>query len=290
MFKKSALCILLVLLLLLFVGCSASKVAGDAYMGDGFGESAGNANESISDAVSKTEGDKADSARKIIENIDLSVQTKAFDQLMSDIEAQVAELGGYVESSRISGREFDSDENRHATLTLRIPADKSGEFSAYVSENSVVVNRAVTTKDVTLQYVDIESRVAALETEKAALEKLMENADTMSEVLSVQQRLTEVIYEIESYKSQLRTYDNLVNYSTVTMNIREVERTTVVKKQNTWEKIGTNLVNGFANVWKATVGFFVFLVSAIPYLLPFAIIAGGTLLWIFRKRRKNKNK
>ena len=284
--KRKLLVLLLTAALLLgVVGCSAGSAVKDNYgsMGDG---GAGESAPSISDTV--TEADKgAGEARKIIERIELTVQTKAFDELMDAIETQVAELGGYVENSRVSGREFDSDENRYATLTLRIPAEKSSEFSAYISDNSVVTDRSVTTEDVTLTYVDIESRVTALEAEKAALEKLLANAASMSEILSVQERLTDVIYEIDSYKSQLRTYDNLVSYSTITMHIREVERTAVVKKQTVWEKIGTNLANGFINVWQALVGIFVFLVSAIPYLLLLMLI-GGPILWFIRKRRKNK--
>lgn len=231
--------------------------------------------------------------RKIIENIELSVETKEFDALLKQIDEQMVTLGGYVENSDIYGREMDSSDHRSANLVLRIPAEKSKVFSDYMSENSVVVSRSVNTQDVTLKYVDMESRVAALRAEKEALENLLKNAEKVDDIISIRNQLTEVIYEIESYESQLRTYDNLVSYATVTIRIEEVERTTVVEEQNAWQKIGTNLKNNFVDVWNGVVAVFVFLISAIPYLLPFAVIAAVVLLIIFsskkRKRKREKS-
>jgi len=229
--------------------------------------------------------------RKIIENIELSVETKEFSKLLASVEEQISQMGGYIENSNIYGRETDSEDNRSAELVVRIPAEKSKDFSGYIAENSVVVHRSVNTEDVTLEYVDMESRVAALRAEKDALEKLLKNAEKVEDIISVRSQLTEVIYEIESYESQLRTYDNLVSYATVTIWIEEVERTTVVEKQNAWQQIGTNLKNNFANMWDGVVAVFVFVVSAIPYLIPFGVIAGIILLFIrFWDKKKQKDK
>lgn len=248
----------------------------------------------ISDTVStadKTTNVRDD--RKIIENIELSIETKEFDTLLENLNSQIDTLNGYVESSDVYGREFGSYENRSANMTIRIPADKSHTFSDYISKNSVVVSRSVTTEDVTLTYVDIESRVAALTAEKESLEALLKNAKTVEEIVTVRDKLTEVIYEIESYESQLRTYDNLVDYCTVTLRIEEVERTTVVEEQNIWQEIGTNLKNNFADVWDGTIALFVLAVSAIPYLIPFIIIGMIIVIPITarrRKKRKNQEK
>ena len=279
---------LLALLLVVAVSLSACSGAGniasdemdylakDEYSGEIIGET------STSDSVQD--------GRKIIENIDLTVQTKEFDTLLKNINKQITDLGGYVESSNISGREMDADNNRSADMTIRIPAEKSDTFTGFISENSVVVQQGVTTEDVTLQYVDMESRVAALEAEKESLENLLKNATTMTDIIAVRDKLTEVIQRIESYKSQLRVYDNLVAYCTVDLYIYEVERTAVVEKQGTWQQIGTNLKNNFADVWEVLVAIFVFFVSIIPYLIPLAVIAAVVLAILYaRKKSRKKN-
>jgi hypothetical protein len=230
--------------------------------------------------------------RKIIEKIEMTLQTKTFDNLILDIEGKIKALGGYVESSEITGREIESNNNRRATLKVRIPKAKSEEFSSFVSQTSVVIRRAVTTDDITLTYVDMESRLKALQTEKESLEKLLATASTVEDIIAVREKLTSVIGEIEAYSSKLRTFDNLVDYTTITLWVQEVERTKVVEKQNAWQEIGTNLKNNFANLWDLIVDVFVFAVSSIPYLI---IPAVAVLVFIFaliiakRKKRANKS-
>lgn len=228
--------------------------------------------------------------RKIIENIALSVQTKTFDALLESITQQIELLGGYVESSNISGREIDSYRNRSADMKIRIPVEQSETFSNYISENSVVVNRSVTTEDITLTYVDVESRISALEKEKASLERLLERAETVDEIISVQSKLTEVIYTLESYQSQLRTYDNLIDYCTIDLYIYEVERTVVVEEQTVWQEIGTNLETNFSAMWNGIVDIFVFAVSSLPFLLPFVVIAVIVIVIVVVQRRSAKKK
>lgn len=228
--------------------------------------------------------------RKIIEKVYIYAQTKEFDSLLDKIDEEIAKVGGYIENSSVSGNNYEYDQNRHAELTIRVPAEKSNEFTTFVSENSTVTSKEISTDDVTLSYVDMESRVTALETEKKTLERLMEEADTMTDVISIQERLTEVIYEIESYESQLRTYDNLIEFTTVTVNISEVERVAIVEEQTVWEEIGTNLKRNFENVGRGFERFFVFIVSSIPYLL---IIAGYAavvivIIVVCKKRYKKR--
>ena len=135
----------------------------------------------------------------------------------------------------------------------------------------------------------MESRAAVLEAEKEALQNLLKSATKTSDIIEIRDKLTSVIGDIESYKSQLRTYDNLVSFSTVSINIVEVERTAIVEKQNTWQKIGTNLKNNFINVWNFLVSAFIFIISAIPYLIPIAIIV-TVIVIIFKIRKKKKTK
>ena len=123
--------------------------------------------------------------------------------------------------------------------------------------------------------------------EKEALEELLKNAATVEDIITVRERLTDVIYQIESYESQLRTYDNLVSYTTVTMTVREVERTSVVEKQGIWQKIGTNLKENFIIVWEILVGVFVFFISAIPY---FILIGAIVFVFVFLHRIKKRKK
>ena len=263
-----------------FMGCGASSDGADMNYGNNKSEApmeSGDILDYEADLETGTTGE-AESVevaenRKIIEKVYLRAQTKEFDALLDKLDEEIKKVGGYIESSSVSGNNYEYDDNRYAELTVRVPADKSNEFTKFVSENSTITNKEITTEDVTLSYVDMQSRVSALETEKATLERLLAGAATMADVITVQERLTDVIYEIESYKSQLRTYDNLIDYTTITIRINEVERVDIVEEQTVWEEIGTNLKRGFENVGNGFVRFFVFAVSSIPYLLVLAVYA-----------------
>lgn len=227
--------------------------------------------------------------RKIIETYQLRVETLEFDALLEKVTAKTKEIGGYIESSSVD----NSGYTRSAQMTIRVPHQQGEAFSGYLSENSHVLSSGIDTTDITLTYVDTKSRVDAYKAEKEQLEALMKQAKDLTEILSIQNRLTEVIYEIESYESQLRTYDNLVDYATVNLHIREVEKETVVEKLSVWEQIGHNLTRGFENVGAFLTALFIVCVSALPYLLVVLGFAAVVLVIVLvctrisRRRRKD---
>ena len=297
-----SLCSVLFALLLCLSCVSCSKAASEDFYdntenGGGFKEeSKGEAPEgSITDQL-LSETTAVPTERKIIKTIDFSVQTKEYDDLIKKLNSIITELGAYVERSDESGNAIDSDRNRTLSMTVRIPAEKSDEFDSFLAKESVVTSRSVSTEDVTLTYVDLESRVSALEIEKAALEELLGTAKSTEEILQIREQLTQVIYELESIKSRLKSYDNLVDYSTVNIYIYEVERTDVVEELGVWEEIAINLKENFEDVWEGCVDFFVFAVSSIPYLIPpmifllvFALVV-LTIVKIALKKVQNKKK
>jgi hypothetical protein len=75
--------------------------------------------------------------------------------------------------------------------------------------------------------VDLESHKKALQEEEKRLLSFMEDAESIEDLITIEDRLTNVRYQLESMESQLRTYDNQVNYSSVHMNIEEVETITI---------------------------------------------------------------
>lgn len=303
--KKNMKQMVAIVILLIFIACT---FAGCGSASDGMGNASGNLKSEpavetgdVLDYDSSTDvGETTGSAettdvevaqnRKIIERVYLRVQTKEFDSLMEKLDEEIKKIGGYIEASSVSGNNYEYDDNRYAEMTVRVPSEKSDEFTKFVSDNSTITNKEITTEDVTLSYVDMESRVSALETEKETLERLLAAATSMEDVIKVQDRLTDVIYEIESYKSQLRTYDNLIDFTTITVRINEVERVDIVEEQTVWQEIGTNLKRGFENVGNAFVRFFVFLVSSVPYLLMIAAYAAVVIVIvvIFVKHRRKK--
>ena len=282
-----------------------SDYADSSYVDNGYSEgyitedslapgSANGSSTSGSSSSSNSSGDAQTESvkdiRKIIETIYYSVQTKSFDEFVTSLESKAVSVGGYIEQSDVRGNSYDDITSRYATYTFRIPSDKVDEFTKTVSDNATITNRTVNTEDVTLQYVDIESRIKALKTEKASLEELLSKATSTTDIIEIREMLTDVIYEIESYESQLRTFDNKIDYTTITVDIDEVEHPVVVHEQNTWERIGTNITDNCRKIWDVLVELFVAVASALPFLLLYTVIVTIIVLIVRAIAKRSKKK
>lgn len=233
--------------------------------------------------------------RKLIKTVDMDVETRNFDELLDAIEEQVNVLGGYIENmDTYNGSTYSSHRStRNASMTLRIPADRLDGFLSTVSGISNVVRRSDYVEDVTLAYVDLESHRDALRTEQTRLLELLEKAETVEDIITIESRLSEVRYELESMESQLRTYDNQVDYSTVYLYVNEVEIYTPVEEETVWERISSGFMESLDNVGEGIVDFSVWFVVHIPYLVVWAMVLAaliGIIVWLVKRSARPPKK
>ncbi|MBD5450694.1 MAG: DUF4349 domain-containing protein [Lachnospiraceae bacterium] len=239
--------------------------------------------------------------RKLIKNVNLNVETEQFDVLVPSLESRVTALGGYIEdmSSYSRGNNYSSDYVgtkylRHADMTVRMPKENLDTFLDEVGEQTNVVSRSENVTDVTLQYVDLESHKKALTTEQNRLLELMEKAETVEDIITIEGRLSEVRYQIESMESQLRTYDNKIDYSTVYLFIDEVERYTPTEEITMGERIRTGFMDSVKGVGRGISNFAIWFVINLPYLIVWAVIIVIIVLIVsavikgMKKRRAKK--
>ncbi len=230
---------------------------------------------------------------KIIRRMNMELETQDFDNLIEAINDEIIRLGGYVESSSISGkRYYYSNALRSGHIVARVPKEHLDEFVGSVSEVSNVVNKNENTENVTLQYVDAESHIKTLKIEQEKLYELLGKTGTLEDILTLESRLSSIRYELERYESQLRVYDNQVEYSTVTLNIAEVERMTPKEEEN--ETVFTRIRTGFSDtMYSISEGFkdfFVGFVVNLPYILFWIVVFLGCFLLIRRSYRKYMRK
>ena len=231
------------------------------------------------------------SDRKLITTMNISAETEELDILMYNVETMVSELGGYMENTEIwNGSAYSGHRSRSAYLVIRVPAEHLSAFVNRIAEDSNIVSQSKSVEDVTLSYVDLESHKFALETEQKRLLELLEMAETMEDILAIEDKLGEVRYELESMESQLRTYDNKINYSTVYLDVQEIEQYEPYVAKSTGERIREGFMR---NVHKVTDGmkeFFIELVIALPIILVACVIIGiGIAILVFLVKRSEKH-
>ncbi len=233
-----------------------------------------------------------DTGRKLIKNVDMSVETQDFDGLLPLIEEKVAGLGGYIENSSVyNGSTYRTyKECRSASLTIRIPQEQLEGFIKDMQGVSNVTSCNRSVQDVTLTYVDLESHKKALQVEQDRLLELLEVAANVEDIITIESRLSQVRYEIESMESQLRSYDNQVDYSTVYMNIEEVEVLTPVAEETTGERIVHGFTDSVKDVGKGIKEFFVELIIRLPYIVEWVIIVAVVIFIIVKLARRSMRK
>lgn len=281
----AGLAILLVLSLL--TGCSKpASSKGDAI----YDNNAGEKFDSLVGEESAGAGNSAVTQQKKIRKMQLQAETEDLDALLKHVEERLNTLGGYVEQKEVyRGSAYAQKVSRNATLTLRVPAERADDLVEDVGEVSNITSSSEQVDDVTLQYVATSSRITALETEQTRLLELLAKAKDMNDLLLIESRLTEVRAELEQVKSQLKVYDNLVDYATIKLSIREVREYTPTQEKTFWQRIGSGLSENFKNVGSGLMDFLVFLITAIPYFLIIAVVVTVFVLAIkARKKRKKK--
>lgn len=221
--------------------------------------------------------------RKIVRNADLSLSTEKFKETISAIEKAVSGVSGYIASS---------NEDKYSTytnlyLTVRVPAEKLDEFLAAIDGTATVTSKSISSDDITSSYADTESHLDALRTEQETLLGLLEKANNLSEILEIQDRLTEVRSSIEYYQSMMNTYNDELEYSTVTMSITEVKHE-IETGEGFWSSMWKGLKESFYDVGVGIANFFSWIIVHIPYLVIFAVII--LVLCVIIKKIRNKRK
>ncbi len=226
--------------------------------------------------------------RKLITTVNMRVETLEFDALMDYLETQAEQLGGYVESVSVDQRTYSNQKERYSSITVRVPEASLQTYLSGVSERSNVTSESKSVEDVTLTYTDLESYKEALEAEEDQLLALMEKAETITDIMEIESQLTEVRYHLQSLESTLRTYDNLVSYSTVNISVEEVvEYTEDPEEELTfWEEAWEGFVDNLYDVGDFLRGVALFVIIHSPSIVLLLIIA---ILVIFFIRRAEKH-
>lgn len=251
-------------------------------------QTAGNALDTGSSTVpSDSSPANANMPRKITQDLSVTLQVAIINDAVTSISKEVQKQGGYVTSSQQSG----TDSNSSAQITVKIPAEKVSGFREIMATWGNVLNQSMVANDITNQYFDAQTRMQTLEAEEKRYLEILGQAKTVADVLQVENALSNIRQQIEQLKGQLKLWDNIVDYSTVSFQI-ETLKTPGLNVNNPWQPIS------WAETWKAAQNailktistvwnIFNYFIVGLGYSLPFILLVG--IGWgsyrVWRKRR-----
>jgi hypothetical protein len=152
---------------------------------------------------------KDTAGRMIIYTATMRIAVFNLAEALEKAESLPERYGGYVHSMNA------------AELVLKIPARKLRTAMTELAAYGVVEEKSLNSTDVSAEYVDIESRIRALEGTHKQLLELLGKARTVDEALHVRQALDQVGAELEVLKGRMRQLDSLISFSTLTLSLFE---------------------------------------------------------------------
>ena len=299
--KKLITAVALILIMLFafsIASCAANgelKAEDDIYMPD-----MGASNESVSkpsDVVTSTTGGDGS---KIIKNATVSAETKEYDTATEGLKALIESTGGHVANSSVrenSSYRSDGKTEKRANYEIKIPAEKFDSFLSSLSTIFNITDISTSTEDVSESYFTLQARIETLESKREGLVSMLQHVNVNTDFTTwqkINEELTKIDTELMIYNEQLKSLENKVSYSTVTLSVSEVSEYTETDEKS----YGDEIADAFKGSIEAVKKFFQGLLIVIIYLLPFLLISGVTAVVVVlivrasvkkKKAKRNQN-
>ncbi len=312
----------LVFVVLVFAGCSGKRTRDtsaesvqDGYEGDTAEETAAENQMDREDDSQSLNADRGGNAilkntgsfeaynsilakRKVIFNGNVTVEVEDFDETYGKINSFISGIG-FLQSSQVTKDKVERKDKiytvKRGVIVIRVAREKFHEVFSNVKSLGDVIEETTGTQDVTSQYFDIESRLKILRIEEERLLDYLEKITDPETIFKYEKRLTQIRQEIESYTGTLRKWDDLVDLSTITINLREKEPE-YVKDIEDGKPYGQRLADAFKSSLEGVVNFvgdFIAVIAqAIPVLVLLAIFGSAVYFpvnAVLKRHKKKKN-
>ena len=213
----------------------------------------------------------------IIRTASVSLEMKNNDKAYEELRIKLNELQGLIADSN----SYKNGDAMIHQLTVRVPADSYDEFLEYLKSTGKVTSLKESGYDVSDEYNDNALRIQMLENKLERLYDLMAKADEMTDLITIENAVSETIYQIENLKGTNRVLEDKVSYATFTVTLRQEA-----------EVVHTGIFEGlFSDAFSDSMNSFMWfirgLVRFVFYVAPYGLIA--LILWplarkIFRKK------
>lgn len=235
------------------------------------------------DGAMAAEEDAADAAAKVIRTAGFTLKTTAFDETLAGLEALTAEYGGRVESLSRNG-DAAAGEMRSASLTLRIPVDRLDDFLSGAESVGRVTALTEGQEDVSENYYDLEARLQTQQAKMERLQAMMTQAETVSELIELENAIAETQYTLDSYTGSLWHYDSRIEESAVQVSVREIA-VSESQEATLGQRITAGLRSSLAAGGSFLLDVLVFLMAALPWMAVVGVIV-LVIVCVRRKKRK----
>ena len=232
---------------------------------------------------------------KLVYHGAVTIETLGYEDTVNAVKERIKAYNGIIQDQN----EWDGDNswyytdgrgrttNRSMSMTVRIPTKDFDSFMNDMEGTGKIASRSMNVENISRQYSDNEIEIEALEKQQERLLQMMDAADTVEEMIMVEERLSEVQTQLNQKKSRKSTMDTDVEYSTIYLNVKEVQKYTPqddgIQISGFWERVKETAEYS----WTYFVWFLQNLVLLLIRILPVAAVI-GIIIFIWKRIRKAK--
>jgi len=205
----------------------------------------------------------------------ITVGSGLFDTKLANVRALVQLQGGFISGTDAQANPVTNDQIRTGVITFMVPAAKFDDTIDQLAKLGKVQNEHISGNDVSAQYVDLQARLANQEAQRNAMLALLRRAQSISDIIAVQNQIGQITGQIEQLKGQISYIEHNTTYSTVTVSLLEAGAPLQTTTRDNW---------GFATAMSDAAHNFVttinYVITGLGAIGPIVILLWlGYLLW-----------
>lgn len=239
-------------------------------------------------------------SQKLIYTCDLRIETLTFNETVKSIKDLIAKYDGFIESDQLTDDSYDwyysSYNKTRGTLSeyivIRVPTQSYNAFLNDVEGSGKLINKSERVENITKSYNDTATTISVLEKERDMLLSMMDQCTEISEMITVESRLSEVQRSLALYNNQLHGMDMDIAFSTVTINVREViEYTRTPVEDPTFpERVAEAISDSCESFMSVMADLTIVMIFLAPYLAIALVVLIIILITVKTKKRKEREK
>lgn len=231
-----------------------------------------------------TAGDTADRTDKIIYRADLNGETKDYEAITAELEKLLDKHGAYIETQNTN--EY-GEGYKYIYIGIRVPAKEFKTLCDEIEELCHITSSSINADNVSERYHDAEGRLKSAQAKLDRLNELMEKAETMEDIITLEEAINQAQWDVDYYTQALKGYDSQIEYASINLEIREVyELTEEPAPQSFGEKLGDAFSGGIKAIGSFFGGFVIWLAYAWFWIIAAAVIIVAVVYKVKHRKKK----
>ena len=234
-------------------------------------------------------------SEKIIYRVYSDIETIDFDNALKKVTELMSTFGAFFEDTKTDGKSYRQTHYgmqtyRSASYVIRVPKSNLDGFANSLESIGNVVSKQSNAENITSQFYDTQSRLNSYRIQEERLLAMLDKTETVSDMIEIESRLSDVRYSIESHTTTLKNWQSQVDYSTLTLFISEVEKLTEETPihRTYWQQMSDDFGLTLRRVGVFFTELFKWIVVNSPILVILIVIAVVIILLIRRGNRRRE--